>query len=117
MRLAVFTLLLATLALRCAEENNSSIRFPAPQIPAPPSIDSASYAMGQHTSRLEDMANRLTDVERDLKNVGKDVQRINVVGSILLSIFTVVVAPVIIYRIQKKLDTTATHAPKALSHE
>jgi hypothetical protein len=108
MVLRSLVLLLAIVAATVFAQNKNStgVQIPAPASPTIPA--DAMFALGQQSGRLDGIDKRLGGIETDVKDIGKDVSRINVVMWIVGGIVTLFVAPIIVARVTQWINT---HGP------
>jgi hypothetical protein len=90
----------------------NGISFPTPSSPTIP--QDALFALGQQSGRLDAMNERLRSIENDLKEVGKDVTRINTIGSILGLLVVVILGPLAVERLKQIFKWGgSSHAPNS----
>jgi hypothetical protein len=89
-------------------QENKPVKLP----PSPPTIPSdVMFALGQQSGQLTGISGRLEKIESKIEDVQRDVTRINTVGGLAALLLTVVLGPLIVYQVRKKLDATSTPKP------
>jgi len=63
----------------------------------------AMYALGQQSGKIDDMSKRIDEIQTDVKNIGADVQKLDVYASIFGAILLVIVAPLVFEGIRRWL--------------
>jgi hypothetical protein len=79
-------------------------------IPAPPSPtipNDAMFALGAQSGQLSSISARMDKIDTKLDGLQIDMTRINTIGGLLLLGITGILIPVIVYRIQKRMEKPA----------
>ena len=101
-RLAVALLLIISSAI-AQDRSKSSTGIIIPTPPSPTIPGEAMFALGQQSGRLDGIDKRLGIIETDVKDIGKDVSRINVIMWIVGGFLTLIIAPIIVSRVNQFL--------------
>jgi hypothetical protein len=105
MKAIMFALAMMALSCQISIAQESSVRVP----PSPPTIPGdVMFALGQQGGQLTGISTRLEKIETKIEDVQRDVTRINAVGGLATLLVTVILAPIIVYRIQHRLGQKPT---------
>lgn len=99
--LAAMLLVLGGVVLGCP----TAFAQPAVKFPLAPSTIPADvmYTLGQQASLLTTISGRVDKVETKIDDLRTDVTRINTFGGIAVLLVTVIVGPIVVYRVQHRL--------------
>jgi hypothetical protein len=85
---------------------SSPIQLTSPSTPTVPS--GTEYALGLQEGKLDAIGGRLDKIETNVDGLRTDVGRIDTIGGLVLLVITVIIGPIVVYKIQKKLDEPKT---------
>jgi hypothetical protein len=80
----------------------TKITIPTPASPTIP--NDAMFALGAQSGQLNSISGRMEKIETKLDGLQNDMTRINTIGGLLLIVVTAILAPIAVYRIQKRME-------------
>jgi len=84
-----------------SKANSSQVTMPPAATQTVPA--DMSYQLGQQSGKIDAMTKRLDNIEGDVKEIGKDVGRLNVYGSIAGIIFLAIIIPLAIEGLRRQI--------------
>ena len=107
--LVLLSVLPAAITFAQQTKNSTGVQIPPPGSPTIP-MD-AMFALGQQSGRLDGIDKRLGSIEVDVKDIGRDVSRINFIAWVFGAALTLIIAPIVVTQVNRWINTRTPITP------